>query len=124
MSEMARITLADISLVGHHGHHEAEREIGQRFEVDAELFVDISKPGQSDSLTDAVDYEKVYGLIERVVQDDRFALLEALATDICGSILEEFPIAGVVLRIRKPNVPFCPNLGHVEIEVARGEVGE
>ena len=124
MSEKARITLSDISLVGHHGHYEAEREFGQRFEVDVELIVDISAAGRSDKLVDAADYQKVYALIEKVVREDRFHLLEALATDIAEKILAEFEVEGVVLRIRKPNVPSCPNLGFVEIEIARGEVDE
>ncbi len=113
MSEMARITLADINAVGHHGHHKAEKELGQRFELDVELLVDISKAGQSDKLEDAVDYQKVYALVDRVVREDRFDLLEALGSDIAGRILDEFAVEGVALRIRKPNVPFCPNLGFV-----------
>ena len=122
MSHLARITLADINLVGHHGHHAAEKELGQRFEVDVDLFADISEAGRSDRLADAIDYQEVYGLVEKVVSEDRFSLLEALATDIAESILERFDVVGVILRIRKPNVPLCPNLGYVEIEVERGEV--
>ena len=124
MRELARITLADISLVGHHGHHAAEQELGQRFEVDVELYTDIARAGRSDRLADAVDYQQVYAIVERVVREDRFSLLEALATDIAETILQRFDVVGVVLRIRKPNVPLCPNLGYVEIELGRGEVGD
>jgi dihydroneopterin aldolase len=124
MSELARITLNDIALVGHHGHHEAERELGQRFEVDVDLFLDIEVPGKSDKLTDAVNYERVYQVVERVVRDDRFALLEALATDIVEQVYDQFEIEGVVVRVRKPSIPFCPNLGYVEIEVERGRTEE
>ena len=53
---------------------------------------------------------------------DRFSLIEALAPDIIDTIYEEFDIAGVTLRLRKAQIPFCPNLGHVEIELSRGEV--
>ncbi|MGQ0722464.1 MAG: dihydroneopterin aldolase [Candidatus Eiseniibacteriota bacterium] len=124
MAEIARITLADIGVVGFHGHLAAEKELGQRFELDVDLFVDIESPGKSDRLQDAVDYESVYRLVERVVREDRFNLLEALATDIVESIYKEFDVEGVVLRIRKPHIPYCPNLGHVEIEVERGRTGE
>lgn len=124
MPEIARITLADIGLVGHHGYHAAEKELGQRFEVDVDLWVDIEASGKSDRLTDAVNYEEVYKVVERVMRDDRFSLLEALATDIATSIWDQFEIEGVSIRIRKPSVPHCPNLGHVEIEVGRGRVGD
>lgn len=122
MPEIARITLADIGLVGHHGYHAAEKELGQRFEVDVDLWVDIEAPGKSDRLAEAVNYEEVYRIVERVMQTDRFSLLEALASDMATAIYEQFEIEGVAVRVRKPSVPHCPNLGHVEIEVERGRV--
>ena len=124
MSDLARITLADVSLVGFHGYHEAEKELGQRFELDVELFVDIEAAAASDTLTDAVNYEKVYQRVEEIVNGDRFSLIEALATDIADTVFNEFDVEGVTLRLRKAQIPFCPNLGHVEIEISRGEVLE
>lgn len=124
MSELARITLSDIGLVGHHGYHAAEQELGQRFEVDVDLWLDIDVPGKSDKLTDAVNYEEVYRLVEKTIREDRFSLLEALSTDLVESIYANFEVEGVAIRIRKPSIPFCPNLGSVEIEVERGRVGE
>lgn len=123
MSEVARISLTNIGLVGHHGYHEAEKELGQRFEVDVDMWVDIEVPAETDKLSDAVNYEKVYEMVEGIVQEDHFSLLEALATDIANSLFEEFELAGVTIRVRKPAVPYCPNLEYVEIEVSRGEVG-
>lgn len=119
---LSRISLNDIALVGHHGYHAAERELGQRFIVDVDLFVDISVPGTSDKLADAVDYEKVYRLVEKVVREDHFFLVEALATDLVTRIHNQFGVAGVRVRVRKPSIPFCPNLGHVEIEVSLGDI--
>ena len=124
MSDMARISLTNIGVVGHHGYHEAEKELGQRFEVDVDLFVDVAVPGESDKLSDAVNYEKVYELVESIVQEDHFSLLEALATDIIDALFEEFEVEGVTLRIRKPAIPFCPNMEFVEIELSRGELLE
>lgn len=122
MSRLSRITLHDIAVVGHHGYHAAERELGQRFIVDVDLFVDVSVPGRSDKLSDAVNYEEVYRLVERTVRDDRFHLVEALATDLVTKIRAGFAVAGVRVRVRKPSIPFCPNLGVAEIEVGDGEV--
>jgi dihydroneopterin aldolase len=124
MSDLTRITLADIGLVGHHGHHAAEKELGQRFEVDVDLWLVVDAPAKSDRLVDAVNYEEVYRLVERTVRDDRYSLLEALASHLAASIYEQFEIEGVSVRVRKPAVPYCPNLGHVEIEVHRGRTGD
>ncbi|NNE43982.1 MAG: dihydroneopterin aldolase [Gemmatimonadetes bacterium] len=124
MSELARITLSDMGVMGFHGHLAAEKELGQRFELDVELYVDVDAAGESDNLDDAVNYEKVYKLVESIVADNRFNLLEALATEIADTVYEEFDVEGLTLRIRKPHVPYCPNLGHVEIEVERGRTAE
>ncbi len=60
MSELARITLSEMGIVGFHGHLAAEKELGQRFELDVDLYCDIEAAGESDRLADAVNYEKVY----------------------------------------------------------------
>ena len=122
MGDLARITLADIGLVGHHGYHAAEKELGQRFEVDVDLWVNVDNAGRSDNLDDAVNYERVYAVVEKTVREDRFSLIEALATDLAESIYEQFEVEGVTIRVRKPAVPHCPNLGYVEIEIDRGRV--
>ncbi|MDP6461796.1 MAG: dihydroneopterin aldolase [Gemmatimonadota bacterium] len=122
MSDLSRITLSGIGLVGHHGYHPAEKEMGQRFEVDVDLFADIEAAAHSDDLADAVNYEEVYAFVEEVVRGDRFSLVEALAVDLAETILDRFPVDGVRIRLRKPSIPFCPNLGCVEIEVERGSI--
>lgn len=119
---LSRISLREISVVGHHGYHAAERELGQRFIVDVDLFVDVSLPGQSDKLSDAVDYEQVYRLVESTVREDRFFLIEALASDLLRKIRSQFGVRGARVKIKKPSIPFCPNLGFAEIEVEDGEV--
>jgi dihydroneopterin aldolase len=123
-AELSRITLSDIGIVGYHGHLAAEKELGQRFLIDVDLFCDVRVPAESDRLTDAVNYEEVYRVVEKIVGEDRFNLLETLASHLAETIYEGFDVEGVVVRIRKPSIPYCPNLGHVEIEVERGRAGE
>ena len=71
-----------------------------------------------------MNYEQVYQLVDKTVREDRFSLLEALASDLATSIYDQYEVEGVVVRIRKPSVPHCPNLGYVEIEVERGRTEE
>jgi dihydroneopterin aldolase len=123
-AELSRITLSDIGIVGYHGHLAAEKELGQRFQIDVDLFCDVRAPAESDRLTDAVNYEEVYRVVEKIVGEDRFNLLEALGSHLAETIYEGFDVEGVVVRIRKPSIPYCPNLGYVEIEVDRGRTGE
>ena len=43
-----------IEALGYHGLYDAERENGQPFIVDAELKLDLEKPGKSDDLNDSL----------------------------------------------------------------------
>ena len=54
----------------------------QPFEVDVELEVDLGRGGQSDDLDDTVDYAAVSEAVSRVVKNERYQLLERLATRI------------------------------------------
>ena len=60
------IRLNNMIFYGYHGVKDAEKHYGQRFEVDAELFLDLHKAGQSDQLSDTVDYSNVYQIIEEI----------------------------------------------------------
>ena len=74
-----RICLRGIDVYAHHGVHPAERELGQRFVIDAELAFDCSAAARSDRLEKALDYTLVHALVARTTAETRFQLIEALA---------------------------------------------
>jgi dihydroneopterin aldolase len=103
---------------GYHGVNEHEREMGQRFEVDAEVALDLTKPGDSDELADTYDYVAAYEAIRAVVENRKFQLLEALAAQ-CAGVLMQDGVAEVTVRVRKPSVPIRGQLDYVQVEVTR-----
>jgi dihydroneopterin aldolase len=111
--------LNDIVLFAHLGITEAEREVGQRIRIDLDLALDLSAAAGSDSLADTVSYEKVYRMVESVVQVSRHRLLEALAGDIIRRLFDEFPVSRIGIRVGKPNVPFAGSVGSAEVELVR-----
>ncbi len=113
------IRLNDIVLFAHLGITEAEREVGQRIRIDIDLALDLSDASQSDALGDTVSYEKVYRVVESVVQVSRHRLLEALAGDVIRRLFDEFPVARIGIRVGKPNVPFAGSVGSAEVELVR-----
>ena len=115
------IRLTNLSLFGHHGFHEEEMRLGQKLEFDVELGVDLSGAGRSDKLEDTINYRDVYQRIENRVTREKYLLLEALAEAIAKDLLESFPAHEVVIRARKPNVPFAGSLSHVEVEIRRSK---
>ena len=94
MSDMIR--LKDITVFGFYGVSPQEREVGQKIQIDLDLYADLSGACASDSLQDTINYESVY-----------------------SSIMRGFPVSRVDIRLRKLNLPFPNNLAHVEIHLAR-----
>jgi len=113
------VRLNDIVLFAHLGVSEAEREVGQRIHLDLELRCDLEPAARSDRLAATVDYEAVYGTVQEVVEGRRDRLLESVAGAIVTALLDRYPVSGVRLRIRKPNVPFTGSLASAEVEMAR-----
>ncbi len=103
----------------YHGVEEGERDAGQRFEVDVELAADLRVPGHTDRLRDTIDARQVYRVVEEVVIQGDFRLVEALAESIAAALLEQFSVQGVVVRVRKPFAPIPGVCDGIEVEIAR-----
>jgi dihydroneopterin aldolase len=116
---MDRITLQGIDVYAHHGIHPAERELGQRFVIDVDLWADFSAAAEHDSLRLALDYTSVHRLICEAAANTSFHLLEALAHHLCLTLLREFPVARVAITVQKPNPPIPNFLGKVSVTLVR-----
>jgi dihydroneopterin aldolase len=114
-----KLRLTGLSFFGHHGVLQAERKLGQRLELDVELHGDFDDCASRDSLGEALDYTKVYDVVKEVVERRSFKLLEALADAVANELLKRFVVQKVIIRVRKPNVPFSASLSNVEVELER-----
>ena len=92
------IELAGLELYGYHGVLEEERENGQEFWFDLEL--EVGEWGANDRIEDAVDYRLVVEVV-REVNEQRFELLEALASTVAETVMSRFALARVKVRVRK-----------------------
>jgi dihydroneopterin aldolase len=114
------IRLQDITVFGFYGVSPAEREVGQKIQIDLEIHADLSRACRSDSLHDTINYESVYSKVMEIVGGEkRYRLLEALGEEICVAVLESFPVSRIEIRLRKLNLPFPNHLSHVEVVLAR-----
>jgi dihydroneopterin aldolase len=114
-----RIGLNRIVLFGHHGVHEYERRLGQRFVVDIEMAMDLSTAGASDRLEDTVNYSDAYRIVKAVIEGPSRNLLEALAEEIARSLLRELGVDEARVRIGKPGVPAPGAIDQAWVEVLR-----
>lgn len=118
---MDRIILQNMHFYGYHGVLAEEKVLGQKFFVDARLALDLTAAGRSDQVEDTVSYAQVYRVIEAIVTEERYDLLEGLGHRICGEILREFgPVVQVELTIRKPGAPVQGHYDWFAVEITRG----
>lgn len=114
-----RILIQGIQFHAHHGVHEEERKLGQRFVVDVELTLDLREAGRRDDLAASVDYGQVHAVIVELGTGQQFRLLEALAERLASAILERFPVRQVTIRATKPSPPIPGVVGGVSVEITR-----
>ena len=79
---------------------------GNLFTVDFKATVDMSAAASSDSLEDALDYGRIYGIVETVMNGEHADLLEYLAGKIMAGIEKEFPyLEEFSVRVSKRRPP-------------------
>ncbi len=96
------VELSGLEVFGYHGVEEDERRLGQLFLFDVQL--EVGERGASDRLGEAVDYTEVASAIRDLSEEQRFDLLEALATRTADLLMERFAPDSVRVRVRKPRV--------------------
>ena len=114
-----RISLKGIDVYAHHGVHPAERELGQRFVIDVDLYLDCSAAAVADSLDQALDYSAVHRRIRELAAAESFHLIETLAHQLCAGLLGEFSLERVVVTVQKPHAPLPDFHGTVAVTLER-----
>jgi 7,8-dihydroneopterin aldolase/epimerase/oxygenase len=102
---MDRIILEGMVFHGSHGTLPAERELGQPFIVDIELYLDLQPVGLSDDLTQTVDYSEVHRQAKEIVEGQPVNLTETVAELIASKVLESHAMVEAIrVRVAKPHV--------------------
>lgn len=114
------IRLHNMQFYAFHGVNPEEKILGQRFEVDVVLSVDTHTAGLSDDLLQTINYAQVYKMVKRVVEEERFDLIEALAETLATRIGKQFGPDGVRICVRKPHVSLKGSvLDYVAVDIER-----
>ncbi|MBW4522740.1 MAG: dihydroneopterin aldolase [Scytolyngbya sp. HA4215-MV1] len=116
------IHLKEIRCYGYTGALPEEQVLGQWFEVDVSLWLDLSLAGQSDRLSDTLDYCNVIAVVKQRVQTARYMLLERLASAIAEAILQFQPVNQVNVRLTKCAAPIPDFGGKIIIEMTRQKI--
>jgi dihydroneopterin aldolase len=115
------IEITGIRSYGYTGFLPEERTLGQWFEVDLTLWVDLQTSGKSDDLNDTVDYRNTIAMVKHIIKTAKFALVEKLADVIAEDILKTEPIDKVRVRLSKPAAPIPDFGGRITIDITRSK---
>lgn len=100
------------------GVNHDERRERQDVVIDVDLYTDMTAPGRTDDIKDAVNYKEVKKKVLAFVESSEFFLIEALAEAISRLCLEDPAVEKVRVRVDKPlALRFARTVG---VEITRG----
>jgi len=126
-SASVEVEVRGLSIYTHHGVTEAERETGQRLEIDVSIDVPDCDAVLTDRVEDTVDYAEVCDIVALGATERSYRTLERLCHVIAERLMERFSCESVRVRAAKPEPPLPIAVEQVAVEVvherAAGDVG-
>lgn len=113
------IHLRGIRSYGYTGVLPEEQVLGQWFEVELTLGLNLRQSGVSDRLEDTLDYRDLIKNVQILVKTAQFKLLERLATAIAEQALEMAKVEQVQVRLTKLAAPIPDFAGQITVELTR-----
>lgn len=115
------IRIDNLEVYAYHGVYREEKEKGQYFYVNAELYTNTRKAGMNDDLNASTNYGTVCDFIHDFMTKHTYDLIETVAEQLAQALLLEFKLVkSVLLEIRKPHAPIEKEFESVSVEIERG----
>ena len=116
---MDKILLNGVRLDVHLGVPVDERALLQTVVVDVECEYDTRPAGLADDFSQTLDYAAIHEAVRRTAASRPYALVEALAESIASTVLDQFNVAGVRIRLRKPAALAAKGVNWAGVEIHR-----
>jgi dihydroneopterin aldolase len=111
------VEVRGLSIYTHHGVTEAEREVGQRLDIDVGFDVPDCDAVLTDRLEDTVDYSEVCDIVALAATERSYKTLERLCHVIGERLMERYACESVRVRAAKPEPPLPLAVEEVAVEV-------
>lgn len=111
-----------IRAYGYTGYLPEEQVLGQWFEVDFTVWLDLSLAGKSDQLDQTYDYSQSVAAIQNLIQTVKYQLIEKLAAEVAAIVLASEQVEKVQVRLTKLRPPIPNFSGQVSLEIMRIKV--
>ncbi|MBD1911191.1 MULTISPECIES: dihydroneopterin aldolase [unclassified Leptolyngbya] len=117
MADCLHIT--NIRAYGYVGLYPEEQTLGQWFSVNLTVWLDLTRPAQTDEITHTYDYSVVAQEIQTLIQTMKFKLIERMAGAIADHVLQSNLVEQVQVCLTKER-PAIPNfMGSVTVDITR-----
>jgi len=95
-----------------------ERKVAQTLQIDLEIGMHDQRAGQTDLISDTIDYADIVQMIHEILEKNHFSLLETLAEHIAQHIMLKFHSPWVKISIAKLGI--MRNIRKIGVCIERG----
>lgn len=114
------IRITGLKIFAHHGVYPQEKEQGQYFYINAELWYDMHPAGRSDALSAALNYGDCCHFMTKAFTEKNYDLIEAAAEHLCRRMLLQYSVLRkITLDICKPHAPIGLPFDNVSVHITR-----
>jgi dihydroneopterin aldolase len=115
------IQISGIRCYGYTGYFPEEQVLGQWFEVDLTIWMDLSITGSDDQLANTLNYADVVERVTNLLETSRFKTIEKLNAVIIEAVLAFPPVRKVHSRLVKVSPPIPRFEGRIAIAMTRSK---
>ena len=114
------VFVSSLALHAYHGVMQHEAKVGQTFQLDLVLDIDLAEASRSDKLAHTVGYDQVVEVASAAFCTRRYRLVEAAAGAVAEAVLDRFPtVVSVRVTVHKPHAPIAATFADVGVTIAR-----
>jgi dihydroneopterin aldolase/2-amino-4-hydroxy-6-hydroxymethyldihydropteridine diphosphokinase len=117
---MDKMYIKDLEIYAYHGVNIEEKNMGQRFIISIDLWLNLREAGLSDDLTKTVNYAELCHNIEKEFTKEKYDLIEKCVEKLAEYILLSYSsVEKVKILLKKPWAPIGKPLDYAAVEIER-----
>ncbi len=114
------IEIKNLEVYANHGVLAEEKKLGQKFYIDAKLYVDVLNAAASDDVENSVNYAEVTEVIQKVFKSKSTNLIETAAQSLAGILLARFTKTDRIdMTVKKPSAPVDAHFDYMSVNITR-----
>lgn len=117
---MDKMYIKDLEVYAYHGVNIEEKNMGQRFLISIDLWLNLREAGKSDDLSKTVNYAELCHNVEKEFTKTKYDLIETCIEQLAQYILLNYePVEKVKILLKKPWAPIGKPLDYAAVEIER-----